>query len=171
MMNNNYNDNSTPSSYCVHPLLGQKTETSDRRPSSHLVGAMAALPPRGTLYHLVPEAEWLASAKQAKPYFPATYEQDGFTHLSDTPSVLLSIGNAFYKSIEGAFIVLALGELLLEGDVRYEAAAPVGNTKADFDGSDERKFPHLYGPIHPRAVVQQLRVVRDDEGRFVSLEG
>ena len=133
---------------------------------------MAALPPRGTLYHLVPEAEWLACAKQAKPYFPATYEQDGFTHLSDTPSVLLSIGNAFYKSIEGAFIVLALGEFLLEGDVRYEAAAPVGNTKADFDGSeDERKFPHLYGPIHPRAVVQQLRVVRDDEGRFVSLEG
>lgn len=44
------------------------------------------------LYHLVPLAQWEAAKAGDGRYFPTTYEQDGFTHLSDNPSLLLGIG-------------------------------------------------------------------------------
>lgn len=38
----------------------------------------------GMLYHLVPAAAWRAAkeANDAKAYFPPSYAQDGFTHLT-----------------------------------------------------------------------------------------
>ena len=52
-------------------------------------------------YHLVPVEQWRACCAEGKAYFPTTYEQDGFTHLSDNKEVLLTIGNHFYKQIKG----------------------------------------------------------------------
>ena len=46
--------------------------------------------------HSAREAE-AQSSKQAA----ATYDADGFTHLSDNTGVLLTIGNHFYKQIKG----------------------------------------------------------------------
>ena len=50
-------------------------------------------------YHLVPEADWRSCVEHGKAYFPATYEADGFTHLSDNREVLLTIGNHFCKQV------------------------------------------------------------------------
>ena len=52
-------------------------------------------------YHLIPESEWRSCVSESRPYFPATYDADGFTHLSDNTGVLLTIGNHFYKQIKG----------------------------------------------------------------------
>ena len=50
-------------------------------------------------YHLVPEGDWRSCVEHGKAYFPATYEADGFTHLSDNREVLLTIGNHFCKQV------------------------------------------------------------------------
>ena len=50
-------------------------------------------------YHLVPEADWRSCVEHGKAYLPATYEADGFTHLSDNREVLLTIGNHFCKQV------------------------------------------------------------------------
>merc|ERR1712176_615275 len=84
------------------------------------------------LYHLVPRGVWLTCKRENKAYYPATYTQDGFTHLSDNYQVLLTIGNHFYTDIVGDFIVLEISQEKLKDEVKFEAAAPVGD-KATFD--------------------------------------
>ena len=49
----------------------------------------AELPP---LYHLVPAQQWKDVEAAGTAYFPATYEADGFTHMTEDASVLLTVG-------------------------------------------------------------------------------
>jgi len=95
------------------------------------------------LYHLVPQAKWEACKSTGEAYYPETYAQDGFTHMSDNSDVLIAIGNTFYTDVEGNFIVLEVEKEKLGDPVKWEEAAPVGDKKADFDGSEAMKFPHL----------------------------
>ncbi len=44
------------------------------------------------LYHLVQKSLWSSAQQEGQPYFPPTYAQDGFTHLSSEPAFLLGIG-------------------------------------------------------------------------------
>lgn len=57
--------------------------------------------------------------------------------------------------------------------VKYEGAAPVGETAAkDFkSGESEELFPHLYGGINLDAIASILPVVRDEAGHFTSIKG
>ena|ERR1711937_180472 len=121
-----------------------------------------------TYYHLVPEAQWQDCKDTGKAYFPTTYEQDGFTHLSDNKEVLITIGNHFYKQIQGLYLVLEIDSSRLESKVKLEPAAPVGDTKPHFDGN-EQLFPHLYGPINVGSVANELKVQRSDDGSFLKL--
>ncbi|QDZ24916.1 hypothetical protein HOP50_15g74590 [Chloropicon primus] len=121
-------------------------------------------------YHLVPQTEWRLCQEEGKPYYPKTYEADGFTHLSDNTDVLLSIGNHFYKTIPGRFLVLEVDPARLTSEVKLEPAAPVGEIKPH-DTIDEKLFPHCYGPIDLASVVKELKVDRsDDDGAFLGLE-
>lgn len=50
----------------------------------------------------------------------------------------------------------------------FEAPKAVGQTRAlDVD----EKFPHLYGPVEPSAVVKERAVLRQGDGTFVGIEG
>ena len=122
-----------------------------------------------TLYHLVPEGEWRACQAEKRPYFPATYDQDGFTHMSDNSDVLISIGNHFYKDIAGGYLVLDVDASKLKGEVKMEPAAAVGNKASDAEVLGQKLFPHLYGPIDVDAVAKEFRVVRGDDGTFKEL--
>ena len=94
-----------------------------------------------TLYHLLPAAEWEASQAAGKGYTPKTYEQDGFVHLSADADALVDIGNHFYRSVLGDFLVLSLDASKLTAPVRWEAAAAVGDTPPHTAG--QQLFPHL----------------------------
>lgn len=50
------------------------------------------------LYHLVQESEWVSVRDANEPYYPATYDKDGFIHLTADPTLLIGVANLFYKS-------------------------------------------------------------------------
>jgi len=106
-------------------------------------------------------------------YFPRTYQQDKFTHLTANPQLLLSVANQFYQDSEGDWLLLVLDAAKLKGEVKYEAAAPVGNKPAKELGPGEEPevFPHLYGGINLDAIQSELSVERDASGKFVSIAG
>ena len=120
------------------------------------------------LYHLAPLPSWQASKAAGTPYTPATYEADGFTHLTADPAKLVVVGNAFYKSSTDDWVLLCLKDDC--GDVRLEPAAPVGDTQPSTevagDGGDAL-FPHLYGPILLESVVEVRSVKRAPDGTFL----
>lgn len=128
--------------------------------------------PADTLYHLVPKESWSATRAAGKAYYPPTYEQDGFIHLTKEARLLLGVANHFYTDIPGEYVVLALDPAKLTHEVKFEAAAPVGDKGAD--GVPEKEavlFPHLFGTIDFDAVVAEVPVARDESGRFLSIEG
>ena len=120
------------------------------------------------LYHLIGVDAFRACADPAA-YRPATYEQDGFIHLTEDANSLLGIANHFYKTVPGDFIVLELDPAQLAGEVRFEAAAPVGNI-APSASIDAALFPHLYGHFTAAAILGELPVRRTEEGTFLSIE-
>ncbi|KAJ9534310.1 hypothetical protein QJQ45_007025 [Haematococcus lacustris] len=60
---------------------------------------------------------WESAVASQRPYFPPTYEQDGFIHLTSDPALLLT-----------DWVVLTLDPSRLTAKVVFEAAAPVGAT-------------------------------------------
>ena len=125
------------------------------------------------LYHLAPVPAWEAAQAAGTPYKPATYDADGFTHLTSDPAKLIPVGNAFYKASKDDWVLLCLNEENC-GDVRLEPAAPVGETQpsAEVAGADGGAlFPHLYGPILHESVVAVHPVARGPDGEFLGVDG
>ena len=153
------------------------------------------------LYHLVPADQWASVRDERQPYFPPSYDQDGFIHLTKKAELLLPVANHFYKDVpgpttvpamrigselasakhvsrsarSGKYLVLKIDEFRLSAEVKYEAAAPVGEketTNFSQNGSQVELFPHLYGTIDFKAVVEELDVTRDSAtGEFLSIAG
>lgn len=126
------------------------------------------------IYHLVQHGLWEKASTSGQTYFPPTYDQDGFIHATANPSLLLNVANHFYQDVPGEWLCL---EMTVDGlnktgvQVIFEATAPVGDKAADFDGTHDEKFPHIYGGIDPSVVVAEHPVIRDAEGRFLSIKG
>ena len=117
---------------------------------------------------------WEKTLANKATYFPPTYKQDEFTHATANPNFLLTIGNHFYKEVEGDWLCLKMSvESLSATGVKtiFEGTAPVGDKQADFEGTDSELFPHILGGIHPSAVLEVHEVVRDDSGRFLAVAG
>jgi uncharacterized protein (DUF952 family) len=149
----------------VAQVQSQKAAQESEPPAA---AAAATLPP---LFHLVPLADWEKLEASGEDYLPATYDADGFTHMTEDASVLLTVANHFYTDIPGEFIVLSCDQTKLKGEVKYEPAAPVGE-KASYEkppAEDEPLFPHLYGPIELVSVTAKLAVARDADGKFLSI--
>jgi len=130
----------------------------------------------GLLYHLLPASSWSAAVSANEPYTPATFEQDGFTHLTADPALLIPVANTFYKEDAGDWIVLCLDSEKLTHEVKFEQAAPVGNRppgelqKINSAPDKEPLFPHLYGPIDFEAVVRQHSLQRATDGTFLRID-
>ncbi|GAX75273.1 hypothetical protein CEUSTIGMA_g2718.t1 [Chlamydomonas eustigma] len=147
------------------------------------------------LYHLVQRSVWQAVKEAGVEYYPSTYQQDGFIHLTKDPQFLLGIGNHFYKAVQGEYLLLVLDAEKLKAKVIFEPAAPVGNISSAGlplvteetcrNGVHEPPspaaentvsepavlFPHLYGTIDYEAVKHELTVVRDEAGSFLRIDG
>lgn len=126
------------------------------------------------VFHLVQSGLWNAAVERGETYYPPTYEQDGFTHGTANPDYLLTIGNHFYQDTQGEWGLLRMSvdSLAAVGvEVIFEGTAPVGDIQPDFEGSDSELFPHIRGGITPDAVLQYHKVIRDESGEFLSIEG
>jgi len=122
------------------------------------------------LYHLVPKASWDETRAAGKPYFPPTYEQDGFIHLTKEPELLLGVANHFYKDVVGEYVVLCIDHGKLTSAVKFEPAAPVGDKGTDgVPEKDTVLFPHLFGTIDYGAVSLEVPVARAGDGSFLSI--
>ncbi|GIL50054.1 hypothetical protein Vafri_6355 [Volvox africanus] len=139
--------------------------------------------PDAPLYHMVQKELWVAAKESNQPYFPPTYDQDGFIHLTADPAFLLGIGNHFYRSVRGDFLLLVLDPGKLTAKVVFEAAAPVGSKSVEGLVTEDAPreagktesapplFPHLYGTIDYHAVQSELAIQRDADGTFLSIPG
>jgi hypothetical protein len=79
--------------------------------------ATAAANACGLLYHLVPAEAWNCTKAAGTPYFPPTYEADGFIHLTKEPALLLDVANHFYKGVPGPWRVLEIDSARLTAQV------------------------------------------------------
>lgn len=126
------------------------------------------------LYHLIQAPLWEAAVKDNVDYFPPTYAQDGFTHATANPSLLLNVANHFYKEVPGKWLCLRMTVDSLDAvgtKVVFEGTAPVGDKEADFSGTDDELFPHVLGGINPAAVIEVHSVSRSADGTFLAVEG
>lgn len=105
-------------------------------------------------YHLAIVEEWTAQ-KDSGSYKPGAFEADGFIHCTNGLDQLVTVANMFYENSPEPRTVLVLDMNKVESDMRY-------------DDPDER-FPHIYGPLNPSAVITELPVKRQEDGRFVQL--
>lgn len=108
----------------------------------------------GITYHLAHVDEW-NSQKAGDTYKPSVFDVDGFIHCTDGLDLLTEIANMFYKQDSEPRTVLVLDVKAIESDVRYD--------------DPEHRFPHIYGPLNPSAVIAELPVTRADDGTFVRL--
>ena len=126
------------------------------------------------LFHLVQADLWEAAVESDTTYFPPTYEQDGFTHATANPDLLLNVANHFYTDVPGKWLCLRMTVDSLEAggiDVVFEGTAPVGDKEPDFPGTDDELFPHILGGIHPSTVLDVHDVVRSEDGTFMAVVG
>ncbi|MEN7343552.1 MAG: DUF952 domain-containing protein [Pseudomonadota bacterium] len=126
------------------------------------------------LFHLVQADLWEAAVASDTLYFPPTYEQDGFTHATANPDLLLNVANHFYTDVPGEWLCLRMTvESLQTGgiEVVFEGTAPVGDKEANFEGTDDELFPHILNGIHPSTVLEVHDVVRTSDGAFTAVVG
>ncbi len=105
------------------------------------------------LYHMLPADDWEATPANA-PYRAASLEDEGFIHCSGDHATLVAVGNSFYRSRPGEWLVLVIDEAAVEAPVRWD---PV----------EGMFFPHIYGPLNRSAVVDVVPFPRASDGAFV----
>jgi len=118
---------------------------------------------------------WRECKATKTPYYPPTYQSDGFIHLTAQPALLLEVANHFYSQEAGEWIVLCIDDAKLCSKVVFEPAMPVGDkpTSENFGNDKEQQlFPHLYGTIDFEAVSDEVAMVRSEtNGAFLSIPG
>jgi len=126
------------------------------------------------LYHMCQKSLWDQAIASGTAYFPPTFEQDGyFTHATAVPARLMDTANHFYTASTGDWICLELSLAALKrGGIvtRFEEAKPVGETGVG--GLDKNwQCPHIFGGIPSHVVTNIYKINRNDEGKFISIEG
>lgn len=132
------------------------------------------------IFHMCDASQLSQATKDNGMYFSPTFAADGFIHATANPAFLLEAGNHFYKAVKGDWVCIKLDVAVLAAagsKVVYEAPAPVGAIEAvDYVKEHDLPegtvtFPHIYGGIPAASVVQTFRIVRSEDGGFVSIEG
>jgi uncharacterized protein (DUF952 family) len=108
----------------------------------------------GRTFHLVAEPIWTAR-DAATPYAAGSLATEGFIHCTDGVGPLAVTFDRYYATDPRPFLAITLDLDALDVPWRY-----------DVPGSP---YPHIYGPIGPRAIVAVSRVSRGPDGRFSGL--
>jgi uncharacterized protein (DUF952 family) len=104
--------------------------------------------------HLVPEDVWLAQ-NGASRYLPDGFAAEGFIHCTDGDELVVEVGNRYYRDDPRPYLVLEVDLERVEAPVVYE--------------DDERRYPHIYGPLECLAVRRVFRIERAADGTFIAI--
>lgn len=129
---------------------------------------------RPFVFHMVEAKHWNNIIVSDAVYYPPTYEADGFTHGTSNPEKLLIVANHFYTDITGDWYCLQMTVKSLSetgAETFYEPAAAVGNTASKNEAASGELFPHIYGGIDPKAVINTHPITRNDQGGFIGING
>lgn len=114
--------------------------------------------PTRHVFHIALEGDWKA-AEQSGTYRVSTrgarLEDIGFIHAGFEHQVAV-VGAVLYRDAPEPLVVLVIDTGLLDVPVVVE----------NLEGGDEA-FPHIYGPLPARAVVDVLSAVMTTDGRVV----
>ena len=108
------------------------------------------------IYHITAGRDWEQARRDGIYELSTrgvTLAQEGFIHAS-TEAQVAAVANAFYSGDAG-LVVLVIDTGLVKPEIRCEQ--PPGSSES---------FPHIYGPLHPAAVVAVLPLARGASGRF-----
>ena len=112
------------------------------------------------IFHLALPDDWVAAFTDGRYLISTrgmTLDEVGFIHCSRRDQ-MEDTANRFYADVE-QLVVLTIDPAVVPSPIIHEPPAP---------GVD-MLFPHIYGPLHPSAVVQERRAMRDPSGLFVSI--
>ena len=101
------------------------------------------------IFHLAERDAW----DSADTYRPASLTDEGFIHCSTAPQ-LIDVANSLYAGRTDLLLVTIEPDLL-HAPVVFEDCYETG-----------QRFPHIYGPIDPEAVVSVEPFPPDAAGRF-----
>ena len=82
------------------------------------------------LYHCALRSNWEAAKASGADYKPPTYAQDGFTHATADPALLIGVLNHFYRGSQGDWVCLRMSNKSLDAagiPVKFEARARAGS--------------------------------------------
>jgi uncharacterized protein (DUF952 family) len=103
------------------------------------------------ILHITSREQW-ARARQSGIYRGDTLESDGFIHCSNTEQAV-RVANEVFRGCTG-LVLLCIDPSQLRSEIRYEGVG------------DGERFPHVYGPVPVRAVVQVLDFEPGEDGTF-----
>ena len=110
--------------------------------------------PAAVTLHLVPEDVWLAKKDESR-YLPEGFSSEGFIHCTHGHDVVIEVGNRYYRDDPRPYLVLEVDLEQVAAPVMYE--------------DDERRFPHIHGPLERHAVRRICRIERAADGTFVAI--
>ena len=105
-----------------------------------------------TIYHITTHEAW-AIAKREGSYRPEAFAAEGFIHCS-TREQVVSVADARFRGRRG-LVLLCIDTGRVAAEIVYE----------NLEGGQEL-FPHIYGGLNARAVVEVLEFEPGADGRF-----
>jgi uncharacterized protein (DUF952 family) len=112
--------------------------------------------------HITTDAEWRA-AVAAGSYRPASLDREGFIHCSTYDQAAATAHRFFAGRTD--LILLCIDEDRVAAPIRYEPPATASPGVAPDPRADQR-FPHLYGPLAPEAVIRVVPFPPGLDGSF-----
>jgi len=103
------------------------------------------------LFHVTTEDDWKANIENGS-YSPASLEEDGFI-LCAVGEQVEKVANNLYQEAENP-VLLVIDPLRIQAPVKYT------------DTEYAKKLPAIYDSISMDAVIDRIKLYRDDKGKF-----
>jgi len=104
------------------------------------------------IYHIATSAEWKAGQEEGM-YTPATFDADGFIHLSSLDQVV-DVANHYFRGQRG-LVLICVDPDAVEAPIKYEDLANQGQC-----------YPHIYGKLNLDAISKVISFDPDPAGSY-----
>lgn len=104
-------------------------------------------------FHLVLAETW-TGRDPAVPYVASSLRSEGFIHCTDGEAEMIATANRHYAGDPRPFLVLTVDLQATGSPWRFDDPTGI--------------YPHVYGPIDPRAVLRAVPIVRTPDGTFIA---
>ena len=104
-------------------------------------------------FHLIPTEAW-TQRDLAAPIVAPSLVGEGFIHCTDGPTAMVATADRHYRTDPRDFTILTVDLDATGSPWRFD--------------DPERRFPHIYGPIDPAAVLDAVPIARREDGTFIA---